>query len=285
MDFTTRFTIDGAPIRGQVVRLEEAWQTILSRADYPTAVEQVLGEMVVISAMLAQGIKLDGSVILQIRGSGPVTTAMAECMHRSRLRAIVRGGEAATDAPDLTTLCGEGQFAITLKPDRGEPYQSLVNLGAGGVRDNVEAYFAASEQLPTRIWTTTTDTVAAGLMLQRLPGASEDDDAWARTQILAETVHDDELVDLSAGDLLRRLFHEERVRVYAPSPLEFGCACTRERSSNALRLMGAGEVDEIIAEAGEIVVTCEFCGARYTYDAIDARMLFELGAAGPDVAH
>ena len=34
-----------------------------------TAAEHLLGEMVAIVAMLAQGIKLDGSVMLQIRGN------------------------------------------------------------------------------------------------------------------------------------------------------------------------------------------------------------------------
>ena len=284
-DASKRFTIDGAPIRGQVVRLRQAWHQIRGRAPYPPPVERLLGEMVVIAAMLAQGIKRNVSVVLQIRGSGPVTTAMAECTNQRRLRGIVRfEGEVGTST-SVEHLCGGGQFAITLKPDRGEPYQSLVPLGAGAITDNVEAYFATSEQLPTRIWTATTETIAAGLMLQRLPGDARDGDAWPRTQVLADTVQHEELVELSADDLLRRLFHEEPVRVYAPSPLEFGCACTRTRSTAALKLMGSGEVDEIIQEAGEVVVTCEFCGARYAYDGIDARMLFEMAPRGPNVAH
>lgn len=284
-DNIMRFTIDGAPIRGQVVRLEQAWQHILSRGEYSAPVECLLGEMVVMTAMLAHGIKLDGSVILQIRGSGPVTTAMAECMNRQRLRGIVRSDGDVANSTNVSTLCGEGQFAITLKPDRGEPYQSLVTLHEGDITDNVEAYFATSEQLPSRFWTATSDTAAAGLMLQRLPGESEDDDAWSRAQILAETVEDRELLELPADELLRRLFHEEQVRVHPPSPLQFGCACTRQRSSGALKLMGAKEVNEILEEAGEVIVTCEFCGARYTYDGIDARMLFELGPPSPNVEH
>jgi len=284
-DAVKRFTIEGAPIRGLVVRLEQAWQHVLARADYPDPAQRLLGEMVVMAAMLAQGIKLDGSVILQIRGSGPVTTAMAECMDHQRLRGIIRSAGDVGTATDVSTLCGEGQFAITLKPDKGEPYQSLVALGAGDITDNVEAYFATSEQLPTRIWTATTDSTAAGLMLQRLPGESDDDDAWSRAQILAETVQDKELLELAPDDLLNRLFHEEQVRVYSPSPLAFGCACTRARSTSALKLMGAAEVQEILDEAGEVVVNCEFCGASYTYDTIDAHMLFEMGPPSPNVEH
>jgi molecular chaperone Hsp33 len=284
-DGSKRFTIDGAPIRGQVVRLDQTWRQIRSRSQYPPPVERLLGEMVVIAAMLAQGIKLDGSVILQIRGNGPVTTAMAECMQRRRLRGIARIDGEVDAATSVATLCGGGQFAITLKPDKGEPYQSLVELGAGTIADNVEAYFATSEQLPTRIWTAVTDTAAGGLMLQRLPGQPKDDDAWSRMQILAETVKREELLQLPADELLHRLFQEEPVRVYSPSPLEFGCACTRQRSTGALQLMGAAEVEEIITDAGEIVVTCEFCGTRYTYDGIDARMLFEMEPPRPNVEH
>jgi molecular chaperone Hsp33 len=280
------FTFDDAPIRGRVVRLTDAWQTIRSRHQHDEAAEQLLGEMVAIVAMLAQGIKLDGSVMLQIRGNGSVRTAMAECVDRTMLRGILRTGDAS--ATDRARVGGAGQLAITLKPHRGQMYQGIVLLEADSVSRAVETYFDTSEQLPTRIWATATPQSAVGLMLQRMPDPprarppkiEQIAETWRRIQMLADTVTDRELLTLPADRLLVRLFNEEAVRLRQPQDLEFGCTCSRERTANTLRILGRAEVDDILAQEGRIEVTCEFCGANYRYDPIDARLLFEPFAMG-----
>ncbi len=280
------FTFDDAPIRGRVVRLTHAWQAIRSRSNYDAAAEHLLGEMVAIVAMLARGIKLDGSVMLQIRGNGSVRTAMAECVDQTTLRAILRSGDG--DATERARVGGAGQLAITLKPHRGQMYQGIVPLEADSVSRAVETYFDTSEQLPTRIWATASTHAAVGLMLQRMPDPQrarppeleEIAETWRRIQMLADTVTDRELLTLPAERLLIRLFNEEAVRLQSPSNLEFGCSCSRERTANTLRILGRAEVDDILAQEGRIEVTCEFCGANYRYDPIDARLLFEPLATG-----
>lgn len=280
------FTFDDAPIRGRVVRLNDAWQTIRSRSIYDAAAERLLGEMVAIVAMLAQGIKLDGSVMLQIRGNGSVRTAMAECVDQTTLRAILRAGDG--DASDRARVGGAGQLAITLKPHRGQMYQGIVPLEADSVSRAVETYFDTSEQLPTRIWAAASPHAAVGLMLQRMPDPQRARppelehiaESWRRIQMLADTVTDRELLTLPAEQLLIRLFNEESVRLQSPSNLQFGCSCSRERTTNTLRILGRAEVDDILAQEGRIEVTCEFCGANYRYDPIDARLLFEPLATG-----
>jgi len=276
------FGFDKMPIHGRIVSLTDSWIRIRDRQRHiPGGAQRLLGEMVAIVAMLAQGIKLDGSVILQIRGSGRVTSAMAECTDRTVLRGLLRENNTTTGRDNLADLISDGKLAITLKPHHGEMYQGIVNLQANSVACAVEAYFATSEQLPTRIWVATSQASVAGLLLQRLPGRpgqdspESDAEAWQRLQILADTVADDELLDLSAEQLLRRLFTEETVRLQPPTALSFGCSCSRQRTANALRIMGRGEVETILAEEGNITVTCEFCGTTYCYDSIDAHLLFE----------
>ena len=282
IDQIQEFSFDGAPVQGRLVKLSRAWQTIRTRHAYTPSAERVLGEMVAIVAMLAHGIKLDGSVILQIRGDGDIRTAMAECLDRTTLRGIVRmiereGAEAASADP------GTGQLAITLKPHRGQMYQGIVALETDSVRRAVERYFETSEQLPTRIWATADRDGAAGLLLQRLPNAQDAraesldqaDAVWERLQQRADTSTDHELLTLPADRLLLRLFHSEAVRVRPPIDLQFGCSCSRERTANALRIMGRAEVNDILDQEGRIDITCEFCGETYGYDSIDARLLFE----------
>jgi molecular chaperone Hsp33 len=274
------FTFDGASVRGRIVRLTETWQTIRTRHDYPPNAERLLGEMLAIVAMLAHGIKFDGSVILQTRGDGVIRTAMVECADRTRLRGIVRSAEPRDGA---ATSTNGAQLAITLKPHRGEMYQGIVPMERPSIARAVEGYFANSEQLPTRIWAAASPQVVAGLLLQRMPDARvaglepihATDTDWLRLQTLAANVDDRDLLDTPADRLLMRLFPAEAVRLQAARPLEFGCSCSRERTANVLRIMGRDEIEDILAQEGRIDVRCEFCGQHYGYDPIDARLLFE----------
>lgn len=278
-DQIREFSFDGAPVQGRLVKLTHAWQTMRTRHSYGPSAEKLLGEMVAIVAMLAQGIKLDGSVILQIRGDGRIRTAMVECIDRTTLRGIVRTlGADESDPPQ-----GSGQLAITLKPHRGQMYQGIVALEAESVGRAVERYFETSEQLPTRIWVTANQDGAAGMLLQRLPNAQsarvealdQGEAAWRRIQRWAGSLAGEELQTVPAERLLLRLFPNESVRVQPPVDLAFGCSCSRERTANVLRIMGRDEIDEILLQEGRIDITCEFCGQAYGYDPIDARLLFE----------
>ena len=49
-------------------------------------------------------------------------------------------------------------------------------------------------------------------------------------------------------------------------------------AEQALRIAGRDEIEAALAEAGEVVVTCEYCGRRYTYPPGQARSLFEPAA-------
>lgn len=278
-DQVREFSFDGAPVQGRLIRLTNTWHAIRSRHAYASSVEKVLGEMVAIVAMLAQGIKLDGSVILQIRGDGRIRTAMVECTDRTTLRGIAR----TIGADEAGAAQSSGQLAITLKPHRGQMYQGIVALETDSVSRAVERYFETSEQLPTRIWATAHPQGAAGMLLQRLPDPQnarpETLDqarvAWQRIQNSAEMLTDQELLDLPAERQLLHLFPTESVRIQPPVDLAFGCSCSRERTANVLRIMGRAEIDDILRQEGRIDITCEFCGQTYGYDPIDARLLFE----------
>ncbi len=118
-------------------------------------------------------------------------------------------------------------------------------------------------------------------MLQSLaavpPEGQEDaDEDWHRINVLAATAEDHELLDpeLSAQRLPLRLFHEEAITVERVISLSSFCRCSREKVENVLRAFGASELSDMRDENGQIVVTCEFCTARYTFS------LYELGEPG-----
>jgi molecular chaperone Hsp33 len=191
---------------------------------------------------------------------------------------------------DLINRNGRGRFAITLDPrDKlpgQQPYQGIVPLDGDSMAEVLQAYMRQSEQLDTRLWLAADDRVAAGLLLQALPGeggkaGGGDADAWDRAVTLAQTIRGDELLALAPDDVLRRLFWQETLEHYPALAPRFACTCSRERIGRMLVSLGREEVDSIVEEQGTVTVTCDFCNRQYTFDAVDAAQLFKSGDTLP----
>lgn len=268
-----RFLIENTNVRGELVHLNATWQAILERTEYPENVRKILGEALAACALLAATIKFDGSLILQIRGDGPLHMLVIQATSDGTMRAIARWHG---DVPDhgLKSIFGNGQMLITIEPERGEPYQGIITLQGDYLNQALEAYFQQSEQLNTRLWLVSSSQACGGFLLQEMPGDNPDTDAWDRTTHLASTLTSTELLQLSAKEFLHRLYHEEDVRLFKSAPLCFRCDCSRERISNMLISLGIDEVHSILEEQGNINVDCEFCNAHYSFDAVDIEALF-----------
>lgn len=279
-DQIQRFLIESTNVRGEVTRLERAYAEVLERHEYPPAINNQLGELLAAVALLTDTVKLDGTLSLEVRGSAVVSLLMAESNPGGELRAIARLSEDAalpSEAADFRSLVGDGQIVITLDPREGRRYQGVVAIEHDSLAACLEAYFSQSEQLPTRLWLAADGQHAAGMLLQRLPDESlnQDDDAWDRATQLAATISSSELVELDSATLLTRLFHEETVRVFDPKALRFGCTCSRSRIAGAIASLGADELREIVADQGGIETQCHFCHTRYQFSAAEVEGLIE----------
>jgi molecular chaperone Hsp33 len=313
MDTLHKFLFDGLPVRGMLVRLDESWQQVLQRRDpahggtgaYPAPVRSLLGQMAAASLLMQANIKFNGALILQVHGDGPVRLAVAEAQPDLRFRVTAQLGDPAA-VPEgagleaLLNVHGQGRCAITLDPkDRlpgQQPYQGIVPLH-GDRREPLqqlsqvlEHYMLQSEQLDTRLVLAADDRVAAGLLIQRLPmqgeanlagraGARDEDEIgrnedFNRIAHLAATLSAEELLGLDPQKVLHRLFWEEKLLRFEPLLPRFACSCSRLRVGGMLLGLGRAEVDDIVTERGEVEVGCEFCGARYRYDAVDVGELF-----------
>jgi len=273
-DTLHRFLFEQLAVRGEWVHLNATWQTVLERRDYPPVIRRVLGEALAATVLLSATLKTQGLLTLQLQAQGPLHLLVVQCTHSHELRGLARWRDAVAAVP-LPALCGEGTVTITFEPDDGQDrYQGIVQLTGDSLADALETYFAQSEQLLTRLYLNADDNTAAGLLLQRLPSQSADSDAWNRIEKLADTVTAEELLELDAQTLIRRLFHEEDVRLFGEQPVTFRCTCSGERTESLLRALGREEVRSIIAEQGRVGVTCEFCGLSYDFDPVDAENLF-----------
>ena len=272
-DFKQRFLFPETDTRGELVRLDESLEAILGTHDYPLAVQGLVGEAVAAVSLLAGTLKFSGRLSLQAQGRGPVSLLLAECTHDGQLRALARHDGELDTAANIGALIGDGTMVITITPDQGRQYQGIVPLEGDTLAQCLEGYFQQSEQLPTRLWLASGNGRAAGLMLQRLPDqvASRDENRnqWEHLEALAGTLKMEELLDLPAETVLRRLFHETPPRLPEPQPLRFGCTCSRERTENALLSLGAGELKTLLDEDGEATLTCDFCLSQQHFDAVD----------------
>ena len=316
-----RFIFDGVPVRGSIVRLTDAWTEILARRQantatgaWPPPVAELLGEMAAAGVLMQSNIKFNGALVLQIFGDGPVKVAVAEVQHDLALRVTAKVvGDVGVNArlPQMVNVGNKGRCAITLDPkDRfpgQQPYQGVVPLHGDRhekidrLSDVLEHYMLQSEQLDTRLVLAADSKVAAGLLIQRLPlegegnlagsmvsKANEDEiglnEHYNRISTLAASLTRGELLELDVDTILRRLFWEEKVLRFEPQTPRFACTCSRERVANMIRGLGEQEADEIIAERGEIDVGCDFCGAQYRFDAVDAQQLFTAPGDQPPVS-
>ncbi|MBU3903450.1 MAG: Hsp33 family molecular chaperone HslO [Gammaproteobacteria bacterium] len=264
------------PLRGEIVRLDDVWQHVIDRHDYPPVLRDMMGELCVAAVLLAATLKLDGSMVLQVHGKGAVKLLVVECSGDLELRATAKWEGDLTQGR-LQDLVGDGRFVITLDPkDGGQAYQGIVPLEGDSIADILQGYMTRSEQLETRLWLAADGTSAGGMLLQKLPeqGETDDEDAWGRATKLADTLKPEELLDLPAAELVHRLYHEEDIRMFEAQPVVFRCTCSRENVANMLRMIGREEVDEILAEREEIEVHCEFCNERYVFDKVDADAVF-----------
>jgi molecular chaperone Hsp33 len=281
-DQLSRFLIEGAGVRGVRVHLHDTWQQIRTRADYPAAAAELLGEAAAAAALFTGHAKVDGRLSVQLRGHGALRTLFAECTAAGTLRGIAQLADEGTVSRDLRELGPDAMLAITIEnPSRDgrEPmrYQGLVALESDSLAGAFEDYFRRSEQLPTRLLLAADETAAAGLMLQKLPGDAGDDDGWARAGALFDTLSPRELLDWTGEQLVTRLFHEDGARFLSSRHLGFACSCSRERVEAMLVSLGHEEAHAALAD-GEAVVRCEFCGQSYRFSPDQITGLFQGGA-------
>lgn len=301
-DSRQRFFFDNSPVRGDVVSLEKTLAVILAQRDYPHALRQLLGEMLVTASLLASTIKIEGRLSIQLQHQGTqdatgeplLSWAMAECNDKGELRALAKWRDDATwselvSADDAfsaldnqTNQAHAGVMFINIEPDQGQRYQGIVERVSNNLGECISHYQIQSAQIPTLLKLTCNGDTAGGILLQKLPSQSDeeqdqlDNDLWPRLTALTETLSDKELLELPATEILHRLYHEEEVKLPDAVALSFGCTCSQERCEAALQNVGLAGVQDILNEQPEINMDCQFCGQVYRFNKADALALFDL---------
>ena len=305
-DTVLPFQLDRSDIRGRIARLDGVLDRVLEQHDYPPAIEALVAEMTLLTALIGQTIKLRWKLSLQVRGDGPARLIATDYYSPTEdgAPAQIRAYASYDDTRPLDgspfDLIGKGYFAVLIDQGKGTtPYQGITPIAGGSLAHCAETYFAQSEQLPTRFslsfgHSTGKDHAgwrAGGIMLQAMPKASpsvaakteevtpqlltaddildgEEGENWNRANILLDTVEELELVGPSVQptELLVRLFNEEQPRVFDAQPVEFGCTCSPAKVRQSLSIYSARDIGHMTKEDGTVTADCQFCGAHYVFD-------------------
>lgn len=276
-----RFLFKDHAIRGQHVHLGESWQKMIAERHYPIAVQKLLGELALVSVMIANNMKHNGKIILQIQGSGPVNLLLVEVSHDLKIRGLAKTKDAVEEEANLSELLGDGQILLTLENTQtNSHFQSYVPREADTVEECFAQFFEQSDQQLTRLFLASDENNAGGFILQKMPdhgGSSKefDEDAWDRINHLSGTIKDEELTELDCETTLHRLFHEEVVELFTPREVVYECPQDREKIDRMLISLGEEEVRSILQEQGKIAIHNEICNFHIVYDADDVDALFK----------
>ncbi|KTD07520.1 Hsp33 family molecular chaperone HslO [Legionella jamestowniensis] len=275
-DSLQRFIFENASIRGEIAHLQETYQIIMGQRPYPPMVRNLLGEALVSCLLLAGSIKFEGDLSLQFQGDKRLPLLLVQCDNLLHLRAFAKYEE-GLQVIDYAEAFLQGQMVLTINQyNHTQAYQSVVPIQSTSMSENLMSYFAQSEQIASRVWLAVNEDMAAGMLLQLMPGqdTQQREQFWEYAVQLGQTVSEHELLNLDNQTLLHRLYHETEVRLFDGRKASFKCRCSEEKMKQVLTIIGEEDAQQLLAEKGQIEVTCDFCNKQYCFDPIDVTMLF-----------
>lgn len=260
-------------LRVRVVALDEVVANLLARHAPTPAAAHAIARAAVAVALYPTSFKELDRVSFQISGNGPLGSVFAEMRAPGTLRAMVRDSQAIVPGFDDDDVRGSGVgigragVVSVLRQDReGRVSNGQILLSGGRVDDDVQGYFAESEQIETRVrvrFDRAPRPRARGVLVQVLPGGDAralPDDA---TLDRALTLDDDTVA------LARSAFGEAPLRVIERVPLSFACTCSRDRVRASFALLDDALLQAAIVEDEGASVRCDFCAEEYTFTRAD----------------
>ena len=247
------------------------------------------GRALTATSMMGNAQKVeDGSMTLQIRGGGPIGTITCGSDATGNVRGVVTQPnvplvEKYPGKLDVGATVGtDGTITVIRDLQMKEPYIGSVALVSGEIGDDVTAYFAESEQIPTAcglgvlVDTDSTVKVAGGYLIQLLPGAPDEvidkvENGIKRAGAVTAMLE----AGLTPEDILGQVCGELGVTFLETTEVEYRCYCSRERVTAALISIGREELTQIVQEGKPFPVECQFCDTVYSFTPEDVAQLLE----------
>lgn len=251
----------------------------------PTA-SAALGRTLCAASLLGNALKEDdASLTLRISGGGPLGTIVAVSDHEGYVRGCV--DEPTVDLPlrpdgklDVGGAVGKNG-TLTLSRDIGlkEPYIGSVELVSGEIAEDVTAYLLSSDQIPSAcalgvlVDTDLSIKAAGGFLVQLMPGAADELIDRLEENIFLMDQVTTILSEDGPEELFRQVLKGFSYHIVAEYPVGYRCGCSRERVDEALSVIDAAELEEMLSEDKSFEIRCQFCGRHYDITPADLRRL------------
>ena len=279
-----RFIFEHAEVSGEEIHLSNVLKGMTEFKKYPYAVAKLLAECTVAVALLADTMKIKGSISLSMSQSGALIQHLnVACRNSMEVKAVAVHSVTDNEPHEFRELIGKnGVMAITVIPDDGDRYQGMVPVAGNGIADCMTEYFQQSEQLAAKFMIFAAPDApqgpeAGGVMLRVMPSdnPSKRKEDFSGFCMLLDTLKPDEVYTLPGEKVITRLFGAEGVTIFNPHDIVFRCDCSRERCLGMLKALGRNEAENVIAQnGGRVSVRCDCCGRNYSFGADEIRALF-----------
>jgi len=293
-DILHRFIFENDPVRGEYIKLQDSFHTIVQQHDYPPAVQRLLGEALCVATLLSAIIKFKGRLTVQFRGKGKLRLLLAQCDDQNQIRGLAKY-DGVSSYEELVAAFHDGVLVIMIDTGaNGQRYQGVVEWKGDSLAESIEHYFQRSEQLATKIMLSVDEKAAVGYLLQVVPMMEQNSlgiqneiimPSWQRIISLTEKANESILKDRTYPELLTHLYPEETIRIFDGANVTFHCGCTRKRGQDAIYILGRKEAEEELKDKQSIVVTCDFCNKEYVFDRVDVEEIFRLHDQPPPDTH
>ena len=214
---------------------------------------------------------------LIFKGDGPARQILATADGKGNVKGYI--ADPGVDLP----LKENGKLDVGGAIGRGELTVVTVSLVSGEIAEDLTSYYYISEQqntaisLGVKIERDYSVGCAGGMIVQLLPGASEDAVAALEKIIgdmepittLIERVKGggaDESLRLLSKEIFGRIPQEFAIEELEIKNMDWNCDCSFERLEKILMTIGERDLKEIIEEDGEAELVCQFCLKKYKFD-------------------
>lgn len=244
-------------------------------------VTAALGRLLTATAMMGNALKGEESTItVKIDGNGPSGAIIAVADSNGDVRGyavnpVVEIPLKQNGKLDVSGAVGtDGTLYVIKDLGMKEPYNGFVPIATGEVAEDIAAYYAVSEQIPTicalgvLVNPDLTVRVAGGYIIQLLPAAYGYDEVIDKLENNIKVMKPiTALLDegKTIEDIVKIALNGFEVEVLSEQTATYKCNCSRERFESALKSLNRQELESMADEMEKAETVCQFCGSVYTF--------------------
>ncbi|HXG58841.1 MAG TPA: Hsp33 family molecular chaperone HslO [Thermoanaerobaculia bacterium] len=255
----------------------ETVETARRLQDLSPVAADALGRTLTASILLARLLDKDVRnqyVTIRIEGDGPLGSVIAEANVSGGARGFVANPVPEQDGSlDVVRAIGNGMLTVVRgTPPSGKPYTSQLQLGGGGVAEELTRYLLRSEQIASAVLLGVLNrregvAAAGGIVVQAFPHASSESIGTIEERIREAPPLSTLIEKMPIEDVVAQMFHGVGYKQIDASfnvPIAYRCTCSRERALGTLTLFSGEELRQMIEQGGSDI-TCQYCGRRYSF--------------------